>query len=164
MSTYIYFLVSTLSMMFTRLEQMEPLEEKEKMERDIKEVEELAEGLLADHALMASECLVDADRRGVATHGVVRIPRYAGRLRAGLLNVTPDIRIDAPMPAPPAPGPPATGCGPRSGETCTPTRGARGRRAAPRIAFAGAPATRVRCGGRCARRRFFLDDARGWRL
>ena len=58
-----------------------------------------AEGLPADHALMAAEALVDADRRGVATHGVVRIPRYAARLRAGLLNATPDIRVEAPMPA-----------------------------------------------------------------
>lgn len=58
-----------------------------------------AEGLPADHALMAAEALVDADRRGVVTHGVVRIPRYARRLRTGLLNAAPDIRIDSPMPA-----------------------------------------------------------------
>lgn len=58
-----------------------------------------AEGLPAEHAEMAAASLVDADRRGVKTHGVVRIPQYAKRLRAGLLNATPDIHVERPMPA-----------------------------------------------------------------
>ena len=58
-----------------------------------------AEGLPADHAVLAAEALVDADRRGVKTHGVVRIPLYAKRLRAGLLNAEPDLRVESLMPA-----------------------------------------------------------------
>ncbi|MGR3640304.1 Ldh family oxidoreductase [Alterinioella nitratireducens] len=58
-----------------------------------------AEGLSGKHASMAAEALVAADKRGVKTHGVVRIPLYARRLRSGLLNAAPSLRIDRPMPA-----------------------------------------------------------------
>lgn len=58
----------------------------------------MAEGLRPDHALMSAEALVAADRRGVATHGVMRIPLYARRIRSGLITTTPDITIETRMP------------------------------------------------------------------
>lgn len=36
-----------------------------------------------------SECLVAADLRGVDSHGVVRLPVYAGRIRQGVVNPQP---------------------------------------------------------------------------
>ncbi len=40
-----------------------------------------------------AECLVKADLRGVASHGVSRIPIYTERLRRGLLNPNPSLAI-----------------------------------------------------------------------
>jgi LDH2 family malate/lactate/ureidoglycolate dehydrogenase len=40
-----------------------------------------------------SECLVAADLRGVDSHGVVRLPVYAGRIRQGVVNPRPVTRI-----------------------------------------------------------------------
>jgi len=37
--------------------------------------------------------LVEADLRGVSSHGVMRFPIYVGRLRAGVVNPRPKIRI-----------------------------------------------------------------------
>jgi LDH2 family malate/lactate/ureidoglycolate dehydrogenase len=43
-------------------------------------------------AVTVAESLVQADLRGVNTHGAVRMPIYVNRLRKGIFNPTPDIR------------------------------------------------------------------------
>jgi LDH2 family malate/lactate/ureidoglycolate dehydrogenase len=40
----------------------------------------------------AAACLTKAELRGVDSHGMVRLPVYAGRLRAGVVRARPDIR------------------------------------------------------------------------
>lgn len=56
------------------------------------------EGLPAEHAAMVAEALLTANLRGVDTHGVVRVPAYVKRLRAGLLNPQPRMREESLMP------------------------------------------------------------------
>src|SRR4051794_29071385 len=46
-------------------------------------------GLREDAAETVSAALVEASRRGVDSHGVARVPIYAQRLRAGLVNGDP---------------------------------------------------------------------------
>ena len=46
-----------------------------------------------DDADTAADVLVSANIRGVDGHGVVRLPVYARRLRAGAINARPDIRV-----------------------------------------------------------------------
>ncbi len=48
-----------------------------------------AAGLEAEAARTVAETLVDTSLRGVDSHGVARIPDYATRLRAGVLNARP---------------------------------------------------------------------------
>ena len=55
-------------------------------------------GLSRAHAARVAECLIEADMRGVATHGISRIPIYAKRLREGLVNPTPKLELEAPTP------------------------------------------------------------------
>ena len=43
-------------------------------------------GIVADH-------LVEADLRGVHSHGVIRVPTYVQGIRSGKINPTPDIRV-----------------------------------------------------------------------
>src|SRR5687768_16685521 len=40
-----------------------------------------------------SACLTKAELRGVDSHGMIRLPVYAGRVRAGVVKARPDIRI-----------------------------------------------------------------------
>ncbi|MFJ4346241.1 Ldh family oxidoreductase [Pseudomonas sp. NPDC089401] len=47
-----------------------------------------------DDAQHVAACLVDADARGVASHGIGRIPVYTRRLREGLVNPHPQLRIE----------------------------------------------------------------------
>ncbi len=47
----------------------------------------------ADEARLVSEALVEADLRGVDSHGVIRMPMYVERLGAGGTNPRPAIRI-----------------------------------------------------------------------
>jgi LDH2 family malate/lactate/ureidoglycolate dehydrogenase len=42
-----------------------------------------------------SGCLIKADLRGVDSHGIVRLPVYARRVQAGVVNARPDIEIRA---------------------------------------------------------------------
>jgi LDH2 family malate/lactate/ureidoglycolate dehydrogenase len=49
----------------------------------------LAHGLPAEDAATVATCLVNADLRGVDTHGVMRLPIYLDRLRRGLINPRP---------------------------------------------------------------------------
>lgn len=44
-------------------------------------------------AVIASGHLVEADLRGVHSHGVIRVPTYVKELRAGLINPRPTISI-----------------------------------------------------------------------
>jgi LDH2 family malate/lactate/ureidoglycolate dehydrogenase len=47
----------------------------------------------AEHAKQVSQCLVQADLRGVDSHGVIRLPVYAGRIRKGLVNPRPKLEF-----------------------------------------------------------------------
>lgn len=44
-------------------------------------------------ARLTADSLVAANLRGVDTHGIVRLPIYVDRLRQGLVNVSPDIKV-----------------------------------------------------------------------
>ncbi|RQM08286.1 hypothetical protein DH86_00001486, partial [Scytalidium sp. 3C] len=45
-----------------------------------------ANGVLAENAVIIARCLVQADLRGVDTHGINRIPSYMARIRQGVLD------------------------------------------------------------------------------
>ncbi len=49
--------------------------------------------LPADDARHVAQCLVEADARGVASHGIGRIPVYTQRLRLGLVNPKPQLKV-----------------------------------------------------------------------
>lgn len=51
-----------------------------------------AEGVPAEDAARIAECLVLADLRGVASHGVSRLAIYLERIRRGMVERTPDLR------------------------------------------------------------------------
>ncbi len=53
-------------------------------------------GVGAEIAEIVADVLVDADARGVVTHGLTRLPAYVARIEAGLLdaNVRPEIVAD----------------------------------------------------------------------
>ncbi len=53
----------------------------------------IAAGLPESDARAVADLMVEADLRGSDTHGVIRLPLYARRLRAGGINAKPDIRI-----------------------------------------------------------------------
>ncbi|GAB4185917.1 MAG: Ldh family oxidoreductase [Thalassobaculales bacterium] len=52
-----------------------------------------AAGLEAADAQTVAEDLVAADLRGIASHGVSRLPMYLGRLRKGLVKPRPEIAV-----------------------------------------------------------------------
>ena len=56
-------------------------------------------GVPADQAATVARCLVEADLRGVETHGVVRLPHYLHRMRLGLIKPDPAIRVEQKTPA-----------------------------------------------------------------
>lgn len=49
--------------------------------------------LPVDGAGIVSDCLVEADLRGVHSHGVIRFPVYVRRLQSGAFNPRPNIRV-----------------------------------------------------------------------
>jgi LDH2 family malate/lactate/ureidoglycolate dehydrogenase len=49
-------------------------------------------GLPAGDAFLVADALIDADLRGVSTHGLVRFPIYVSRVRRGLVTARPVIR------------------------------------------------------------------------
>jgi L-2-hydroxycarboxylate dehydrogenase (NAD+) len=53
----------------------------------------LHEGLSEKDAELVGDALVSADLRGVESHGVMRIPVYVRRLRQGLINARPAVRV-----------------------------------------------------------------------
>src|SRR6516164_3598358 len=52
-----------------------------------------AAGLRSDDAKVVADLMVEADLRGSDTHGVIRLPLYLRRLKAGGIKARPDIRI-----------------------------------------------------------------------
>ncbi|GAW48703.1 MULTISPECIES: Ldh family oxidoreductase [unclassified Nocardioides] len=52
-------------------------------------------GLAVEDAGTVADSLIFADLRGVSTHGVLRLPTYVERLRAGGINVRPQVRVVA---------------------------------------------------------------------
>jgi LDH2 family malate/lactate/ureidoglycolate dehydrogenase len=58
-----------------------------------------AVGLPAADASAVAELMVQADLRGSDTHGVIRLPLYVRRIRAGGINPRPNIRIVSDKPA-----------------------------------------------------------------
>ena len=56
-------------------------------------------GLAAANARLVAETLVAANLRGVDSHGIVRLPHYATRLRNGTLNARPNIQVRRTGPA-----------------------------------------------------------------
>jgi LDH2 family malate/lactate/ureidoglycolate dehydrogenase len=50
-------------------------------------------GLDRDDAQVVADLVVEADERGSDTHGIIRLPRYVGRVRAGGINPRPNIRV-----------------------------------------------------------------------
>ena len=57
-----------------------------------------ANGLPAEDARYCAECLVEADLRGVSSHGVARLPVYARRLKEGVLNPAPKLTVTERLP------------------------------------------------------------------
>jgi LDH2 family malate/lactate/ureidoglycolate dehydrogenase len=51
-------------------------------------------GLSPDHAAEVAENLIVADLRGIDSHGVTRVPIYAERLKRGVVNARPRIRVE----------------------------------------------------------------------
>jgi LDH2 family malate/lactate/ureidoglycolate dehydrogenase len=49
--------------------------------------------LPASDAQAVADLMVEADFRGSDTHGVIRLPLYVGRLRAGGINAQPNIHV-----------------------------------------------------------------------
>ncbi|KAL3484995.1 Malate/L-lactate dehydrogenase [Aspergillus germanicus] len=70
-----------------------------------KQAQEYAESLLIanevppDNAAIIARCLVEADLRGVDTHGINRLPSYMKRLRQNVMNpkATPSVEIKTPV-------------------------------------------------------------------
>src|SRR5712671_1737405 len=58
-----------------------------------------AAGLPSTDAETVAGLMVEADLRGSDTHGVIRLPLYLRRLKAGGINPRPDIRIVQERPA-----------------------------------------------------------------
>lgn len=56
-------------------------------------------GVPAKDARETSECLLLAELRNVGSHGLVRLPVYASRLRAGIVKATPAIEVTARYPS-----------------------------------------------------------------
>lgn len=51
----------------------------------------VAQDVLPEHAATTADRLVEADLRGRTGHGIIRVPLYSERIRAGSVNLRPDI-------------------------------------------------------------------------
>jgi L-2-hydroxycarboxylate dehydrogenase (NAD+) len=58
-----------------------------------------AVGVSPDDAAAIAELMVASDLRGTDTHGVIRLPMYIRRIRAGGTNVKPNIRVVSEKPS-----------------------------------------------------------------
>jgi LDH2 family malate/lactate/ureidoglycolate dehydrogenase len=56
-------------------------------------------GLRQAHAALVADSLVFADLRGIASHGVVRLPAYLDRVHAGVMEIDPTMELVADNPA-----------------------------------------------------------------
>ena len=56
-------------------------------------------GLTVEDAAYVAQSLVEADLRGVHSHGVLRLKRYVEELARGITNPTPDIRVESDGPS-----------------------------------------------------------------
>jgi LDH2 family malate/lactate/ureidoglycolate dehydrogenase len=56
-------------------------------------------GVSEENAIIIAKCLVQADLRGVDTHGMNRIPSYMARVRQGVLDskATPTLKKITPV-------------------------------------------------------------------
>jgi LDH2 family malate/lactate/ureidoglycolate dehydrogenase len=54
----------------------------------------IAHGLPEDDAATVASCLVRADLRGVDTHGLQYLPHYLDRVRRGLINPKPELKVE----------------------------------------------------------------------
>ena len=54
----------------------------------------IAHGLPENDAATVARCLVLADLRGVDTHGLQTLPHYLERVRQGLINPRPDLKVE----------------------------------------------------------------------
>src|SRR5260370_7954141 len=63
----------------------------------------VAHGLPEEDAATVARCLVRADLRGVDTHGLQTLPHYLERVRLGLINPRPNLKVER---VPPVLGPP----------------------------------------------------------
>ena len=52
-----------------------------------------------DDARITADVLVAADLRGIDSHGVARLRRYADGLRSGMMVARPDVQVVAESPA-----------------------------------------------------------------
>ena len=59
----------------------------------------VGQGVSANDAKAVAECLVEADLRGVQTHGMSRLPIYVKRVEQGLVNPVPNMRFHKPLAA-----------------------------------------------------------------
>jgi len=53
----------------------------------------VGQGLPENDALVVADSLVEADLRGVSSHGVVRVPTYVNGLRDGSINPRPNVHL-----------------------------------------------------------------------
>src|SRR5262249_32730863 len=54
----------------------------------------VAHGLSEEDAATVARCLVLADLRGVDTHGLQTLPHYLERVRRGLINPRPNLKVE----------------------------------------------------------------------
>src|SRR5260370_8905084 len=54
----------------------------------------IAHGLPEEDAATVARCLVKADLRGVDTHGLQTLPHYLDRVRRGLINPRPNLKVE----------------------------------------------------------------------
>src|SRR6202451_1263800 len=54
----------------------------------------IAHGLSDEDAATVARCLVRADLRGVDTHGLQTLPHYLDRVRRGLINPKPNLKVE----------------------------------------------------------------------
>jgi len=65
----------------------------ERLERFVADVF-AASGMSAEHAALVARVLVWADRRGMGSHGVMRVARYLDLIRAGDMNPRPQMKLE----------------------------------------------------------------------
>ena len=58
-----------------------------------------AVGVPSEQAVQIAENLVDADLKGIESHGVLRVPQYVRRIEAGVVNPNPKVTLQRDAPA-----------------------------------------------------------------